>query len=152
MRPLRDAESKTSVHLRRTCPPSKKALATGHPSRLCGSGRAFAGQSGICVVAKPPDEVQRSFFMPQIEVTTRRGREGPQPSSPAIKRATTTVSDPHAHHISAREVRRRVRGSRLPTPAGHQRRQDSHPAVAAQLAGSDSRGKEELTEKFRGPL
>ena len=69
---LRDAESKTSVHLRRTCPPSKKALATGHPSRLCGSSRAFAGQLGICVVAKPPDEVQRSFFMPQIEVVQAR--------------------------------------------------------------------------------
>ena len=37
-----------------------------------------------------------------------RKREGPQPPSPAKKRATTTVSDPHAHHISAREVRRRV--------------------------------------------
>ena len=55
------------------------------------------------MVAKPPDEVQRSFSMPQIEVTTRRGRERPQPPSPAKKRRNNNCQRPaRAPHLGAR--------------------------------------------------
>ena len=120
---------------RRTCPPSKKSASdrVSQPSTRERSG--FAGQSGICAVAKPPVEVQRPFSMPQIEVTTRQVER---------EAATPKPCEKTRNNNCPRPARAPCLCARSPTARPHRvpprllvisARQDSHPAVAAQLLG-----------------
>ena len=117
-----------SVHLSPHLPNKQKAPATGHPRPPMRSGRAFAGQSGICVVAKPPVEVQRSFSMSQIEVTTRRGRERGRDPKPCEKTHKNKCPPPtRAPSLGARSLVARLH--QVLTPA-HRKRPARRPSAA----------------------
>ena len=145
---LRDAESKASVHLSPHLP-TKQNSASDRPSQppmreRSGFRRSVSDMRG----GQATRRVQRVFSMPQIEVTTRRGESEAASPKPCEKKAQQQLSATRTRTKSRRAKSGGAPPSCSPTPAGQQRRQDSHPAVAAQLAGRISWGTEELTDEF----